>query len=386
MKIFIKSSVMLIMGLLFILIMGSATTPTYAQTACPPPVNLQVGYVGVVVPGLPNAVRNLPGTSAPSVVVGQLEGGSYFHVLGGPTCVDGYNWWEVEGNGVIGWTADGTFGEHWVTPETCGNGMYTGLRPNITGRVTPGLPNVIRATPNGGGQVGSIPAGGQFTILNSAPACDNVGRMWWYVNYNGIIGWTAEGENGTYWLEPVTGFSIPTPIPPSTGCALPPRLQVGATGMVIPGDPNVLRTSAGTGTTVIGQLTQGAIFTVLAGPVCANGYQWWQVTAGGQTGWTAEGQGTSEYWLDPLVCANGMISRLAPGMLGRVAPGLPQRIRSAPNTASSIFGSVPAGNTMLILNNFQCDAQGRMWWQIYYLGRIGWTAEGENGVYWVNPA
>jgi ABC-type antimicrobial peptide transport system permease subunit len=38
---------------------------------------------------------------------------------------------------------------------------------------------------------------------------------------------------------------------------------------------------------------------VLEGPVCAENMAWWKVQYQGQTGWTAEGQGT-DYWLEPL--------------------------------------------------------------------------------------
>lgn len=54
---------------------------------------------------------------------------------------------------------------------------------------------------------------------------------------------------------------------------------------------------------VIGQIYPGASFQVIAGPVCDNGFVFWQVShpsIPGGTGWTAEGYG-SEYYIDPYI-------------------------------------------------------------------------------------
>ena len=69
-------------------------------------------------------------------------------------------------------------------------------------RVTPGLPNRLRAQPSTSGSVlALIPSGGQFSVI-AGPQCSE-NTVWWQVNYNGIVGWRMEGQNGEYWLEPV---------------------------------------------------------------------------------------------------------------------------------------------------------------------------------------
>ena len=86
-----------------------------------------------------------------------------------------------------------------------------------------------------------------------------------------------------------------------SGCpgAPTPRLTVGGQGRVTPGLPNNLRNGAGIWTTRIGLIPGGGTFQVLAGPVCAGYYNWWQVNYQGMVGWTAEGI-FSTYWLEPL--------------------------------------------------------------------------------------
>jgi hypothetical protein len=73
------------------------------------------------------------------------------------------------------------------------------------GAVIPGLDeNVLRDRPGrsavGSVEIGIIPPNGVFIVM-AGPECAS-GLNWWQVNYNGQVGWTAEGEGNTYWLEP----------------------------------------------------------------------------------------------------------------------------------------------------------------------------------------
>jgi hypothetical protein len=70
------------------------------------------------------------------------------------------------------------------------------------GRVLPVGSNNVRGEPGASaGRVGVIPVGGEFAVL-AGPECAD-GYAWWQVDYEGVIGWTAEGEGETYWLEPL---------------------------------------------------------------------------------------------------------------------------------------------------------------------------------------
>jgi hypothetical protein len=77
------------------------------------------------------------------------------------------------------------------------------LRIGLGGRVTPGDANWIHeeATRNSA-KIGEIPAGGEFTVM-AGPLCDGSARMnYWQIDYDGLVGWTSEGLDGEYWLEP----------------------------------------------------------------------------------------------------------------------------------------------------------------------------------------
>ncbi|MAS37009.1 MAG: hypothetical protein CL610_23620 [Anaerolineaceae bacterium] len=264
-----------------------------------------------------------------------------------------------------------------------------------TGRVTtvPSLPNRVRSYPGFNAPVtGQIPAGGVFTVTGG-PFCE-AGILWWQVNYSGGLGWTAEGDGFTYWLEPAGNVPPPPPPPPPPACALATRLTIGGQGRVTPGLPNLLRSAPGTASNsqVIGQIPGGGQFAVLSGPQCGNdGRWWWQVNYQGLIGWTAEGEGTNTYWTEPiysgpLSCPGFLPSRLTAGATGRVTtvPNLPNRIRANPGFNANVLGQIPAGEQFWIANGPFC-AENTAWWQVSYAGIVGWTAEGQANTYWLQP-
>lgn len=274
-------------------------------TNCTQPTRLAIGMSARVTlyPYLPNTIRSTPGFGAK---IGSIPAGGAFSVIGGPQCISGINWWQVNYNGVVGWTGEGNgYTTYWLEPgswtpppPSCAlqNRLYVGGY----GRVTPGLPNVLRSAPgtNSSGSnsvvIGEIPGSAVFAVLNG-PQCGSDSRWWWYVNYNGIEGWTPEGEGGSsYWTEPYieTGTTCPG--------FVTSRLAKGGYGRVTlwPNLPNRMREFPSYQGFIIGSIPAGGGFAVLDGPNCAQNTAWWLVNYNGAVGWTAEGTG-GQYWLEP---------------------------------------------------------------------------------------
>ena len=78
-------------------------------------------------------------------------------------------------------------------------GAITASDYGTTVHVTPGSPNNLRSSSTGA-SIGKIPGGASFQVLQG-PTCLN-NAVWWQVNYNGLISWTAEGQGSTYYLQP----------------------------------------------------------------------------------------------------------------------------------------------------------------------------------------
>ena len=128
----------------------------------------------------------------------------FFTLISGPTCINGVTWWEGYSNfGYTGWIA-----ENWGTIYDAVNtivdtntiscngttpALPTRLDRWITAQVVPDLgANNIRDFPSGDGAlVGEIPPLGVFEVIGGPVCMDNI--IWWYVDYDGLIGWTAEG-------------------------------------------------------------------------------------------------------------------------------------------------------------------------------------------------
>jgi hypothetical protein len=202
---------------------------------------LSIGQPGRVTDGgIPNNVRAIPNVQ--SVKLGEIPGGGVFMVLDGPRCSLDGTWWQVNYQGMVGWTLEGLKSAYYTEPATldmlqatptfsqvilpdtpaavvlpaitpipetastspviCNPALPSRLQLNQPARVTPGgSANNVRAQEGRSSQyVGEIPPGGVFSVLEG-PRCTGDGA-WWRVDYNGLQGWTIEGMEGSYWVEP----------------------------------------------------------------------------------------------------------------------------------------------------------------------------------------
>jgi uncharacterized protein YraI len=156
-------------------------------------------------------VRDAPWTGN---VITRVRRGEVYPVVGRTT---DSSWWQLNVNGTIGWASGA-----WLTvthgigvgvitpmpvptvtpfPGQCPGFLPSRLAPGVWGRVTPGLPNNLRAQPSlSAAWIGQIPGGGLFRVLGGPVCADNT--AWFQVNFGGAIGWTMEGQGAVYWLEP----------------------------------------------------------------------------------------------------------------------------------------------------------------------------------------
>lgn len=192
-----------------------------------PPPRMVVGQRGRVTPGLSNNIRN--GPSPDYGRIGSIQAGREFTVLDGPRCGDGYQWWQVNYNGVIGWTAEGERGDYWLEPiaaappanalgstsatttvisTSCPGAQETLFRSGDTAVVDFGGRDALRILTriDGGAQQTIAQAYNDNTLrLLDGPACGrwNGQPAWyWYVDFQGYRGWTAESSPTSRWMCP----------------------------------------------------------------------------------------------------------------------------------------------------------------------------------------
>lgn len=93
----------------------STISPPQAVT-CPGslPSRLFPGQIAKVTSGPPNNFRDGPSLSATDI--GDLPGDAWFIVMDGPVCADDMAWWQVNYEGQIGWTSEGSGDTYWLEP------------------------------------------------------------------------------------------------------------------------------------------------------------------------------------------------------------------------------------------------------------------------------
>ena len=61
----------------------------------------------------------------------------------------------------------------------------------------------------------------------------------------------------------------------------------------------------------------------------------------------------------------------------------PNNLRSQPATGD-VIGRIQPGEDFQVVAGPEC-VDGMYWWQVDYHGTVGWTAEGDGRVYWLEP-
>ncbi len=133
-----------------------------------------------------------------------------------------------------------------------------------------------------------------------------------------LCGQSGEGAPAGSTAAPVTPGAADA-CPTGYSGYLAPRLAVGGQARVGEGEfPNRIRSAPTTSAQQIGLLAPGEVMVVIGGPACADTFVWWQVRAGTQTGWTAEGTTPDDYWLEPVSGAADTLTP-APGVMPQFA-------------------------------------------------------------------
>ncbi len=255
-----------------------------------------------------------------------------------------------DGNGA----AVGGPGDVAAPGQTCPGAPPQRLTVGAGARVTftNGQPLNLRAEPSGA-LVTQLQEGTEVTVLDGPQCLDDF--SWWQISVvegAAVAGWAAEGEPGSYYLEPWPGgpgpangpdqiapvptatplvFQAVTPVPTATplglqvmptvppvtpivigpgdiqagqDCSLAPaqQLQVGMSVIAAPSDGTYALRNNLNDPVPQHQVLPGTQGSVVGGPACKDGYRFWQIqfNLNNQlvTGWISEGT-TSKYFVIP---------------------------------------------------------------------------------------
>jgi uncharacterized protein YgiM (DUF1202 family) len=181
-------------------------TPTITPTPIPGTV-LEVGQPARVAAAGGLNLRDTPGSAGNLLT--RLSVGQRLTVLEGPTSADDYIWWRVDdGQGNVGWAAQGDGTDDWLTPQLGTDVQPVNRAPRVGERVRvtmdAGQQLSVRTTPGTNAPVVTrVNSGVEFTVL-AGPQSAN-GFIWYQIRSDDgqTQGWAADGNNTTRWLSPL---------------------------------------------------------------------------------------------------------------------------------------------------------------------------------------
>jgi WD40 repeat protein len=176
--------------LVLLFVSFSTYTPLHAQVGvtCPgfQPSRLTIGGQGQVTPGSSNNLRNMPSRTGDKI--GEIPGGGSFTVLDGPVCAEDTAWWQVDYQGVSGWTVEGMGSEYWLQPlQVCESNLIVGEPAE---RMDYGNGQIYEQSSYNSAVLGEIPEWTLFDVIGG-PHC-SFDDVWIEVEYEGVQGWLLE--------------------------------------------------------------------------------------------------------------------------------------------------------------------------------------------------
>ena len=198
--------------------------------------------------------------------------------------------WAADGGQIVFSAGDAQLNEQWYA-------MRMGAGPVVIG---PDVWDVLGIPP------GFVWVSGQGVI--TASAVDGSFP-------NTVVFSSPTGQAALLWASPPgAAFGLTTVTPPGGGgpgtiappaedtCSgvVAPRLTIGQQARVAFTDGAPLNVRNAPNGTQIGQMAEGTQFTVLSGPTCQDGFNWWQINSTtGLAGWVAEGDNDT-YFVEPF--------------------------------------------------------------------------------------
>ena len=177
-------------------------------------------------------------------------------------------------------------------------------------------------------------------------------------------------------------------LPPApASCDLPPLLSPGQQAIGSPGLPSRVRAGASVYEEVVGTIEAGDIVNIEAGPICADGYNWYFARNDSIAGWTAEGS-DGDYWLlYHIDCVNSPPIRLSATMTATIAGSRALSVRNGKGAVDTAVITVATpGDHFTITGRPECDLSGERWYPIQLGHFLGWIAAGAGDEYYIEKA
>jgi uncharacterized protein YgiM (DUF1202 family) len=269
-------------------------------------------------------LREMPGTSED--IVDSVAFGSVFQIVEGPTTVDDYVWYHVDGDAGSGWLASSNFGPSDAAPPTGKFAVGEEIvidTDMLNIRESPSLKALITAT-----LPYMAPA-----VITKGPMPAN-GYKWYQIKTDAGTGWSAEQY-----------LSREEEVVPPT------RFVVGDAVEVSDPEGLKLRAAPSTESPKITSLFTGTRGAVVDGPKAADGFVWLQIQTAEGTGWAAEEFLGEAPWATPpkakfaagaevVVDTDSLNLREKPGATQKVitslGTGIGAKVIDGPETANNM--------------------------------------------------